>query len=77
MNMDNDSDIFGVKMPQKILQTISQDDYAAIDYPFSLASNNSSSDFVEVISCFTKSSGCKPDIWFSSNKKMLTSKQIF
>lgn len=48
MNMDNDSDIFGVRMPQKILQKISQDDYAAIDYPFSLASNNSSSDFVEV-----------------------------
>lgn len=49
MTMDNDSDTFGVGMPQKILQKISQDDYAAIDYPFSMASNNSSSsDFVEV-----------------------------
>lgn len=54
MNMDNDSDIFGVRMPQKILQKISQDDYAAIDYPFSLASNNSSTDFIEVFFCFTK-----------------------
>lgn len=48
MTMDNDSDTFRVGMPLKILQTISQDDYAAIDYSFSLVSNNSSSDFVEV-----------------------------
>lgn len=48
MNMDNDSDIFGVRMPQKNLQKISQDDYAAIDYSFSVAANNSSLDFAEV-----------------------------
>lgn len=47
MNMDNDSDTF-VSVPHKILQKISQDDYAAIDFTYSVASNNSSSDFVEV-----------------------------
>lgn len=52
MTMDNDSDTFGVGLPQKILQNISQDEYAAIDYPFSVASNNSSSDFVEVQNFF-------------------------
>lgn len=46
--MDNESDIFAVEMPQKIMQKIPLDasDYA-IDYPFP-TSNNSSSDFVQV-----------------------------
>lgn len=47
--MDNESDIFSVDMPQKIMQKIPLDagDYA-IDYPFSMAANNTSSDFVQV-----------------------------
>lgn len=49
--MDNESDTFSVGMPQKILQKIplDADDYA-IDYQaFSMASNNSSTDFVQVM----------------------------
>lgn len=42
--MDIDSDTFSVQMPQKM----HLDDYA-IDYPFSMASNNSSTDFVQVM----------------------------
>jgi hypothetical protein len=42
--MDIASDTFTVKMPQKM----QLDDYA-IDYPFTVASNNSSSDFVQVM----------------------------
>lgn len=42
--MDIESDTFTVKMPQKM----QLDDYA-IDYPFTVASNNSSSDFVQVM----------------------------
>ena len=45
--MDTESDTFTVKMPQKM----QLDDYA-IDYPFSMASNNSSSDFVQVMKYF-------------------------
>jgi hypothetical protein len=42
--MDIESDTFTVGMPQKM----QLDDYA-IDYPFSMSSNNSSSDFVQVM----------------------------
>lgn len=52
--MDIGSDTFGMEMPQKILQKLSLDavDYA-IDYPFpSMASNNSSTDFAQVMMKF-------------------------
>lgn len=42
--MDNESDTFSVALPQKILQLIDGD-----DYPFSMATNNSSSDFAQVM----------------------------
>lgn len=53
--MDNESDTFAVRMPQKILQNIplNVDDYA-LDYPFSMASNNSSTDFAQVMKIFEK-----------------------
>lgn len=49
--MDNESDTFFVEMPQKILQKIPDDaDDNAIDYQtFAMASNNSSSDYAQVM----------------------------
>lgn len=44
--MDNESDTFSVETPQKFLQRIPLD---VDDNPFSMASNNSSSDFAQVM----------------------------
>lgn len=47
--MDIDSDSFGVELPQKMLENLSIDaELYAIDYPYSIAANNSSIGFVQV-----------------------------